>query len=361
MNILFISHLSGKLSTGPCWSVPASIKAQKKIDKVLWINWGNSELAHWAETGVFHKSSEFDTNNLCTFPIPFNRPDIVVFEGFYSIESVNFAKQLKKKCIPYIIIPRGSLTRHARNNKSKLKKNLAHVLLFNRFIKQAAAIQFLSKQEYTDSITLNTNYFIIPNGFNIPKINKSHFSNNSIIVVYIGRIDIYQKGLDLLVNACKLIADNLRKFNVKIVIYGPYTEDQDILTEQILSFSMDDLFFFKGEISGKAKEEILLDADVFILTSRSEGFSMGLVEALAYGVPVLVTKGSNLKDEIQNYDAGWGCDTEVESIKNALLQMISDKSVFYKKSANALSLARNYGWDNLASQLHNIIEGVINR
>ena len=353
MNILFISHLSGKISAGPCWSVPARIKAQAVIDNVFWLNWGSAELEHWRETGVFHKSTEFSVCNLQELPAPFNKPDFVIFEGFYSINSTKLARQLEKIGVPYIVNPRGSLTRQALNNGSKWKKKVGHYLYFDRFVNRAASIQFLTKQEYEDSVSSCPKFFILSNGFNTPKVIKTSFSADSIKAVFIGRIDIYHKGLDILVNACALIAEELRKAKVKLDIYGPLNPDAEKLKVMLNEKGLDDMFELKGEISGKAKEQVLLDADAFVLTSRFEGHPMGLIEALAYGLPALVTVGSNMKDEIETANAGWACETSVESVRDGLLKMIEDKDSLKQKSVNAINLAKEYDWKALAEKLHN--------
>ena len=99
----------------------------------------------------------------------------------------------------------------------------------------------------------------------------------------------------------------------------------------------------------------MLNSDVFILTSRFEGHPMGLIEALAYGLPAVVSSGSNMKDEIENADAGWTCDTSVESLRQALLTMIGEKDKFQIKSINAATLAKGYDWTVLAAKLHKIL------
>ncbi len=356
MNILFISHLSGRKSAGPCWSVPARIKAQAALDNVFWLNWGNAELEHWRETGVFHKSVDIPHCELNYLPVPFNKPDFVVFEGFYSVNSTKFARQLEKANIPYIINPRGSLTKQARNNGSKWKKKIAHWLYFDRFINNAASIQFLTRQECEDSIFGCKSHFILPNGFSTPVITKSSFSKNEIRALFIGRIDIYHKGLDILIEACCSIVDILRKVNVKFDVYGPLNAEAKKLKTFLKENNLLDLFDIKGEISGKEKEQVLLYADVFVLTSRFEGHPMGLIEALAYGLPAIVTVGSNMKDEIEKARAGWVCETTVESVRNGLLKMMEDKDAFKIKSVNAINLAKRYDWNVLAKKLHEELE-----
>ena len=79
---------------------------------------------------------------------------------------------------------------------------------------------------------------------------------------------------------------------------------------------------------------------------------MGLIEALAYGLPSLVTRGSNMMEEIRNAQAGWTSETTVEGIKQSLRQMIADKKQFQSISHNARLLASRYDWDVLAQQFH---------
>lgn len=88
------------------------------------------------------------------------------------------------------------------------------------------------------------------------------------------------------------------------------------------------------------------------MPSRFEGLSMGLLEALSYGLPCLVTTGSNMREEIEKYDCGWGADNSVESIKNALLALIRDKDKLRIKSENARKLAEKYNWEKIAMDSH---------
>ena len=57
---------------------------------------------------------------------------------------------------------------------------------------------------------------------------------------------------------------------------------------------------------------------------------MGVIEALSYGVPCLVTKGTNMADDIKEFDAGWTCDTSKEELIEAIKQMLSQKEELSK-------------------------------
>lgn len=361
MNILFISHVDPRPSQGLSWSVPARVKAQIQFDNVLWVNSCEGALPHWKNVPCFHELREYGRLKLKNMPSPFDNPDVVVFEGFYNdINEVFLGLELSRRKIPYIIVPRSALTYQAYNNHAWLKKRIAHKLFYDRFISNAWAIQYLTNQEKCDSeILFNKKSFVIPNGFTTPNCVKNHFSSQGLNAVYIGRLDINQKGLDVLIGAIKLIKNELLEKEFKLTIYGPQNADYFKLNAIIYNSCLNSIVKLGGETVGKGKEDVLLNSDLFVLTSRFEGHPMGLIEALAYGVPSLVTQGANMLTEIVDSNAGWGTKLDENAIANTLLEIISHRDILEIKSENAISLASNYRWEVLAESLHNELMSII--
>ena len=357
MTILYLSRLNNDVSVGPCWSIPASVKAQSLIDDVIWINEYDVELPHWIETGVYHKLSEYSKHLDERLLESIGHLDFVVFENFYNISHVKFATLLKKNGIPYIIVPRGAMTKQSLYNHSffnSIKKKLARFFIFKPYAQGAHAIQYLTESEKKDSgYSWCDNSFIIPNGFDKPSEVKEHFSEDSIKSVFIGRPSIYHKGLDLLIEACKLINNELRASKFTLDIYAPQKNDYSMLSQLVDQKEIKDFVFLHGEIRGGEKKRILLSSDLFVMTSRFEGHPMGLVEAISFGVPVLVTPGTNMYKEVIESDSGWGAQCEVESIATTLLDIINNRCELSLKSENALRLSSNYSWNKLAVDFHN--------
>lgn len=352
MKLLFISELESKVSSGMSWSVPARIAAQAKIDDVLWVNLSENSMPHWEATSLYHTIGEYGSCKIEVLPEGFNKPDLVVFEGVYYIKYVKLAKELRKKKIPYIIVPRSMLTHDAIHNGKYFKKAVANFLFFNKFVRGALAIQYLTDKEHKDSgDAWNKNFVISPNGFDAPEKLCRKNNQGEVRCTFIGRMDIYQKGLDLLLQACANVQENLRNAHFKLTLYGPdWDGSLELLSSSIKEKGLSDIVKLGGEVKGAAKAECLLASDLFIMTSRFEGMPMGLIEALAYGVPALVSPGTNMRDSIEKYDAGWCCGEGVDDITNGLLKVIEQLSMLSEKGNNARNLAIKYNWNSIAER-----------
>lgn len=362
MNIVYVTELTKNKWAGPNTSVPKQIEAQSKIDNVFWYNVNNLVKAQKAGEIKCHCLDEYPALAIDKLPSPFNKPDLVIFEGLYHWQFLKIAKSCRKNRVPYIIIPRSSLTYQAQKSKA-MKKKVGNFLLFNRFIKKAAAVQYLTQKEYLDSgDKWNSKYIIIPNGIDEKESVKELFNTDVIKGIFIGRLDIYHKGLDLLIQACGKLKGELERNNCKIYIHGPEMgKSKSKLEELIANYRLENIIFIKEAVYDNEKQKRLLESDFFILTSRFEGHPMGLIEALSYGLPCLATNGTNMAEEIKKADAGWTAEVSVESIVGALKSLLKERN-FSQKGRNALNLSKRYNWDTLArishEKYHEIIQGM---
>ena len=355
MNILFLSNIKGIPSAGPTYSVPNRILAQQEYDNVFWYNTCAVLNDDWIGKANYHDLREYPSKRIADLPEPFNKPDIIVIEQFYNHGRDPYLNEVMNSGVPYIIVPRSELTRKGQA-RHRLKKIVANAFVFNKFAKRAAAIQYLTEQERIDSgDSWNKKAIIIPNGIHMPDPFERPRSEY-LRCVCIGRLEPYQKGLDLLIESCARIRLDLIRNKVKIDLYGSNKEGKATSLEELIKVSgLESILSVHTGVYGEEKKRILMNSDVFIMTSRFEGHPMALIEALSYGLPALVTTGSNMRSEIENSGAGWGCDTKSESIANALQKMISKKSDFSSVSKRALDLATTYSWEKIAKEFHDEI------
>lgn len=362
MKVLYISKLDGRPWIGPSYSVPRQIEAQTKYDDVFWYNLydagmpeGEKNVEEWRKLDYYHDLLSFPKGQIKELPHPFSNPDIIIIEQLYPFARIGILREISKIGIPYIIVPRGELTRTAQSKK-KVKKIIGNAVLgLNTISKKASAIQCLTEQEKEDtSDRWNRVRIVIPNGTVIPSNERVYdVQHSSLRIVSIGRLEPYQKGLDILIDACSQVKELLIKNNVRIDIYGSDIENKkQILIRMIEELKLNDVVKIHEPVFGNEKENVLINSDVFVMPSRFEGHPTGLLEALSYGIPCVVTSGSNMKREIEDADAGWTAENDSESLKVALINVIAEKDEIKTKGHNARRLAFNYDWNAIAYKTH---------
>lgn len=263
------------------------------------------------------------------------QPDLVVFHEVYRPQYPAIGRALRRRGIPYVLVPHGGLTVWARK-KHFLKKTVANVLLFGRFIRGAAAVQCLSKAEL--DATCHHTKFIGTNGVMPASIARTApFSGKNFL--YIGRLDAYQKGLDLLLAALSLCKGELAAAGCCVHLYGPDKHGRRRkLARLVQRYGLEKLVWLHDAVYAEEKEQLLLQADCFIQTSRFEGMPLGVLEALGCGLPCIVTAGTGIAQMLQEYDAGWAVGDDPRQIAAGILRVLSETDALPQKSKNARRL-----------------------
>lgn len=354
--ILHISHISNDLAMGPVHSIPRLVRALDDLGMPVAL-YTTNPLAPFSQEQnypVFYYRDYGNILDITRLPAPFDNPDLVVFNDVYVIPHILLAYRLRQRGTPYIMTPRGGLTVGAQNMKRR-KKRIANFLFFNAMVKGAIAIHCLSENEAQDTRKWGRPVFVAGNGVDLPTIDGGDHAGDrdSLQLVFIGRLDIHHKGLDLLLEASRLAQDVLREVNATINLYGPEVAGSRAkMTAYIFQHQLSDVVILHGPTYGAEKDWVLRHADLFLHPSRFEGHPMAVLEALAYGVPCLLTPGTNIGDEVSLAGAGWCTAPHSEAIAACFREILRNRHQLSAARCHARQLAtEQYSWRHVGERV----------
>lgn len=351
MVVLHYAGIGKNNASGVSVIVPRIVDSNAKFAQVGLFNY-TGECFDTAE-GVVRISDIVESDDYHNFPAPFNKPDVVLIHSPFGIPKVvQITKELKKDGIPYVIVPHGCFASHAMKKK-RLKKTVARVLLFDKMVKDAAKIQYLSVGEQKSSIYKKKDSFIVPNGIDMKEFVKGDSDEDVLELSFIGRKDMYHKGLDLLIEACGKAKESIKN-KVRLRIYGPADAMQnEALERAILEHGVQDFVFNEPAVFGEEKKNVYLNTDVFVLTSRFEGQPVAILEAWSYGVPTLVTPGTNVWEECDKQKCGWSVAQDAHAIAQTIIMLANDKECVDRCAKNAYDyVCDEYNWEKISDRYY---------
>lgn len=201
---------------------------------------------------------------------------------------------------------------------------------------------------------------IIPNGINLEEFENAFKSNNSFrkslgikenekLILSIGRLEKI-KGFQYLIMA---LAETQSKVDqIKLVIAGPEFNYGEQLRRLARQAKIEDKVIFCGPIEGRRKIEALATANIAVVPSIYEGFSIFLLEAMASGKPVIATKTGIAEDLIHDGKNGFlvnACD--VKGLSEKILTVLSDSQLYSSISQESRNTAKAFDWKKIVEQI----------
>jgi len=169
---------------------------------------------------------------------------------------------------------------------------------------------------------------------------KKHTSVDGCLhLLSVGSI-VPRKGFDVLMQALGLLKD----LPWQLTIAGDQTRDAHApaqLERDLEFFDLRDRVHVLGAVSSETLEALYLDADVFVLASRYEGYGMAFAEALAHGLPVVATTGGAIPETVPPTAGILVEPGNVHQFAQALRQIMTDENLRSALSVGAVQAAKN--------------------
>ncbi|MDB6171240.1 MAG: hypothetical protein JWL59_551 [Chthoniobacteraceae bacterium] len=274
--------------------------------------------------------------------------DLVHVHALFSFASGAAARTARAAAVPYIIRPLGVLNRWGMENRRRWLKSLSFRLVEQPLINGAAAIHYTSEQEKAEAeasgvravaamipLGIDVEEFAVVSDSDLPG-GGSPESNAHPQILFLSRLDP-KKGVELLLAAFACVSKRFP--NGRLVIAGSgqpaYIAS---LKAKAVQLGIANEVIWPGFLSGREKLSALSAASVFCLPSYSENFGIAAVEALAAGLPVILTKGVAIAAEVETYQAGLVVEPSVGALAAALDRVLSEPDLCSALGRNARRL-----------------------
>jgi glycosyltransferase involved in cell wall biosynthesis len=169
-------------------------------------------------------------------------------------------------------------------------------------------------------------------------------------LLFLSRIDP-KKNVDGLIRALRVL--RAKEINVTLSIAGD-GEPKYVATLQSLTrdLALTDCVNWLGHLDGEQKYHAMSTASAFVLPSHSENFGIAVVEALAAGLPCLVSREVGIADEVEQAGAGVLSGTTPVEIAAGIEQLLTNRRVTNVMSTAARTLAHNkFSIDTMGARL----------
>jgi glycosyltransferase involved in cell wall biosynthesis len=284
--------------------------------------------------------------------------DVVHITSTFSFPADAAGRAARAAGVPYVISPHGSLQPWALRQKS-WKKRPYWTLIEHANLKSAAAIHTTAETERTEVLRVlpHPNVIVIPNGMEpVPALDDVRRLPSQ--VVFLGRVHP-GKGFDVLVPALSRVAREMP--SVETIVAGPDDEGEWKRIESEIAKAMPrPRIRYVGTLHGPDRFRLLAQSAVFVLPSHRETFGMAVVEAMACGTPVVVSRNTPW-EAVERAGAGEWVENTPEAVSAALLRLLRDPERAARMGESARRLAANYDWAQVGRQMKDLYESLTHR
>ena len=281
--------------------------------------------------------------------------DVVHIHGLWNFSSIAAAYFCRANGVPYVVTPHGSLYPYTLSKKS-WKKRPYYELFVRRVLTGAAAVHYTGADEAEKShppLGLKREPVVVPYAIDLSEFENSPDRaalkvrlpqlTGRKVILFLSRIS-WKKGLDILVDAFAKVVR--QREDVHLLIVG---NDEAGYAEQLkkrissLGMTYEDLagpdtaglaesassakITFTGILTGVDKLHAFAGSDIFVLPSYSENFGIVVAEAMACGLPVIISDQVGIHQEITALKAGIVTQTEPAQLAEAINTLIDNPSL----------------------------------
>jgi glycosyltransferase involved in cell wall biosynthesis len=269
--------------------------------------------------------------------------DVVHAHALFSFAPVAAAFMARRAGVPYVLRPLGVLAPYGMTHHHPFLKQASFALIERRLIESANAVHFTSSSEQAEAeaLGLKCNGVLIPLGIDLGGAPGNSVARrkqrDAFNLLFLSRID-RKKNIEGLLRGLRIVLSKNSSVTLNMAGDGDpkYIETLQSLARRL---AIDDHVNWLGYVEGDRKTDIFAAASAFVLPSYSENFGIAVAEALAAGLPCLVSPGVAISSEIKKAGAGIVVGTAPDEIAAGIETILGNDRAMSTMSTAARALA----------------------
>jgi glycosyltransferase involved in cell wall biosynthesis len=313
-------------------------------------------LARYRDMTLNSRTVEFCETELRKF-------DVTHFYGIYDLLGPTVSYFARRQQIPYVVEPMGMYRPIDRNLWMKRGWHRAMGRPFLQGAGRLVATSEIERRELAAAGFPSEKILLRYNGIEAvaPSASQTRGSFRAKwklpldepMILFLSRL-IPRKGADLLIEAFAQACPG----KGRLVIAGPEGEAgyRAYLEGCAAKSGVENRVIFPGPVYDDEKNALYRDADLFVLPSRYENFANVAAEAMACGVPVILSDTCGISELVQKEQAGLVVPVEKNQIAASIRSLFADPHLYRLLQAGGARLVAGLNWEKLSTQMEDAYE-----